>query len=41
MIRLTFIAAALAALVLPAAASAKGPSEGSISGTYEPRWVAT
>ena len=32
MIRLTFIAAALAALVLPAAASAKGPSEGSISG---------
>ena len=32
MIRLTFIAAALAALVLPAAASAKGPTEGSISG---------
>ena len=32
MIRLTLIAAALAALVLPAAASAKGPTEGSISG---------
>ena len=32
MIRLTLIAAALAALVLPAVASGKGPSEGSISG---------
>jgi hypothetical protein len=32
MIRLTLIAAALAALVLPAVASAKGPTEGSVSG---------